>query len=81
MSITNRADNITGLTNEYSSITPPIPKSVKVELTAKCDFKCFYCASANGMREKDDMPLSKFKKLAKEMREAGVEEIGMFYLG
>jgi len=79
--MTDKVDNITGLTEEYSSVTPPIPKSVKIELTAKCDFKCFYCATGNSLRTKDEMPLEEFKRLAKEMREAGVEELGMFYLG
>ena len=79
--IIDRVDNITGLTEEYASITPPIPKSVKIELTARCDLKCFFCATGNSLKDKGDMPLEEFKRLAKEIREAGVEELGVFYLG
>jgi len=40
--ITDRVDNITRIPEEYRSALPPAPKSVKIELTANCDFKCFY---------------------------------------
>ena len=44
MGITDRIDRITLLTDDYRSETPPVPKSVKIELTARCDFRCFFCA-------------------------------------
>jgi len=79
--ITDRIDRITLLTDEYRSAAPPIPKSVKIELTARCDFKCFFCASHMRLRDKSDMPWPFFARIVKEMREAGVEELGVFYLG
>jgi hypothetical protein len=79
--ITDRIDRITLLTDEYRSPAPPIPKSVKIELTARCDFKCFFCASHMRLREKSDMPWPFFARVVKEMREEGVEELGVFYLG
>ena len=33
--ITERIDRITLLTDAYRSTTPPVPKSVKIELTAR----------------------------------------------
>lgn len=54
-SITARIDRITLLTDNYRSPTPPVPKSVKIELTARCDFQCFFCASAMRPRKKSDM--------------------------
>jgi MoaA/NifB/PqqE/SkfB family radical SAM enzyme len=50
-------------------------------LTARCDFDCFFCASGARLRDKSDMDFDLYKRLVKEMREAGVEELGVFYLG
>ena len=80
-SITERIDAITLLTDDRKAQILKAPKSVKIELTARCDFKCFFCASAQRLREKSDMDFDLFKRLCMEMREAGVEELGVFYLG
>jgi hypothetical protein len=79
--ITERIDRITKLTRTYRSITPPVPKSVKIELTARCDFQCFFCASAMRLREKAEIDPDFYRRILKQMRDLGVEEIGLFYLG
>ena len=79
--ITDRIDAITKIDPAHLGTYIPAPKSVKIELTARCDFKCFFCASAQRLREKADMQLDEFTRLAYEMRDAGVEELGLFYLG
>jgi len=79
--ITERIDRITLLTDEFKSPTPPVPRSVKIELTARCDFQCFFCASHMRLREKSDMSWPFFTRIVREMRAAGVEELGVFYLG
>ena len=79
--ITERIDRITLLTPEYRSATPPVPKSVKIELTARCDFQCFFCASAMRLREKADIDPAFFRRILADMRKLGVEEIGLFDLG
>lgn len=81
MGITERIDRITLLTDPYRSETPPVPRSVKIELTARCDFRCFFCASHMRLRAKSDMDEGLFRRLALEMREDGVQELGLFYLG
>jgi len=81
LSITERIDAITKIDPERLSETPPVPKSVKIELTARCDFKCFFCASHQRLRDKADMDFDLFKRLASEMRREGVDELGLFYLG
>jgi hypothetical protein len=81
MGITERIDRITLLTDEYRHAAPPVPKSVKIELTARCDFQCFFCASAMRLRDKADIDPAFFRRILKEMRALGVEEIGLFYLG
>ncbi len=80
-SITERIDRITLLTNEYRTAAPPVPRSVKIELTARCDFQCFFCASAMRLREKAEIDPEFFRRVLKQMRALGVEEIGLFYLG
>lgn len=79
--ITERIDAITRIPPEYRSETPPCPRSVKIELTARCDFQCFFCATGFKLRRKADMDWGLLTRLLREMRDAGVEEIGMFYLG
>jgi len=79
--ITERIDAITGMTPEYTGERLPPPKSVKIELTARCDFNCFFCASGQRLRDRKDMDFGMFMRLAKEMREVGVQELGLFYLG
>ncbi len=81
MTISQRVDNITRIAPEYRCVAPPCPKSVKIELTARCDFKCFFCATGFKLRQTGDMDWDLLCRLLREMRNAGVEEIGMFYLG
>jgi len=79
--ITERIDRITQLEAAYRSPTPPVPRSVKIELTARCDFQCFFCASAMRLRDKGEIDPDFFRRILREMRALGVEEIGLFYLG
>ena len=80
-SIISRIDAITGIESKYMHTILPAPRSVKIELTAICDLKCFFCATSKRLREKNHMDYEFFKKIAKDMRDSGVEELGMFYLG
>ncbi|MBI2241099.1 MAG: radical SAM protein [Magnetospirillum gryphiswaldense] len=79
--ITQRIDNITLIPQHFHSATPPCPPSVKIELTARCDLACFFCATSQRLRDKRDMDWDFLMRLMGEMRHAGVEELGMFYLG
>jgi radical SAM protein with 4Fe4S-binding SPASM domain len=80
--ITDRIDGITLVRPEQKRQDPPAPKSVKIELTGRCNYRCGFCAlRTRKVQPKGDMDLEFFKKITNEMREAGVEEIGCFYLG
>jgi MoaA/NifB/PqqE/SkfB family radical SAM enzyme len=79
--ITTRIDAITRIPAEYQGPTPPLPRSVKIELTARCDFNCFFCATAKRLRHKADIDESFYRRIVREMRDEGVEELGVFYLG
>lgn len=79
--ISERIDAITHIPETYRKTICPPPKSVKIELTGLCNFACTFCARSEKLRKQDEMDKDLFKRLAKEMREAGVEELGLFYLG
>ena len=79
--ITSRIDAITELNNDYRRVAPPIPRSVKIELTARCDLNCFFCATAKRLRHKADMDRDFYERIVRELRDEGVQELGVFYLG
>lgn len=81
MTITDRIDSITKISPKYLASFLPAPRSVKIELTGRCNFACSFCARSMILRDQKDMSKEEFFRLAKEMREAGVEELGLFYLG
>lgn len=73
---------MTHIPQEYLRPDPPAPRSVKIEITGKCNYRCGFCAlRTRESQPKDSMDMSLFKRITREMREAGVEEIGVFYLG
>lgn len=80
--ITDRIDNITRIPAEYQNAHLPAPKSVKIEISPRCNYRCGFCAlRTREVQPKWDMDFGLFKRITREMREAGVEEIGVFYLG
>ncbi len=84
MNITERIDNITHIPTEYKDSKPPCPKSVKIELTGRCNYRCGFCALRmrdEQPKQSDDMNIDFFKGITREMFGSGVEEIGLFYLG
>jgi len=82
MSITDRIDAITLIPDEYRATVLPAPKSVKIELTGRCNLACSFCALRTRTKQpKGDMDFALFERVTREMRDAGVQEIGMFYLG
>lgn len=82
MTISERIDAVTLVEGEYLNTVLPAPKSVKIELTARCNLRCNFCSLRNReVQPKDDMPIEFFKRITTEMRDAGVEEIGCFYIG
>ncbi|HSN41251.1 MAG TPA: radical SAM protein [Burkholderiales bacterium] len=82
MTITERIDNITRIPAQYLNSALPAPKSVKIEISPRCNYRCGFCAlRTREAQPKWDMDFGLFKRITKEMRDAGVEEIGVFYLG
>lgn len=79
--ITDRIDAITGISPEYRVPNPPCPKSVKIELTGRCNFNCFFCAHAQGLREVNTIDRDFYEKIALDLVQSGVRELGLFFLG
>ena len=82
MQITERIDAVTKIPQEFLREDPPAPRSVKIELSGRCNYRCGFCAlRTREVQPKHDMDFALFKRITREMRDAGVEEIGVFYLG
>lgn len=80
--ITNKIDAITGMADIHRTPKPPCPRSVKIELTARCNLQCSFCATSSGLRDKRDMDFDFYADhLLPMLRSSGVDEVGMFFLG
>jgi MoaA/NifB/PqqE/SkfB family radical SAM enzyme len=79
--ITDRIDAITKIPAEYLRADPPAPRSVKIELTQRCNYRCAFCALQFREDSTMDMDWPLFQRITTEMREAGVVEIAPFYIG
>jgi MoaA/NifB/PqqE/SkfB family radical SAM enzyme len=82
MTITSRIDSVTRIPATHLKAKAPAPKSVKIEISPRCNYRCGFCALRTRENQpKWDMDFELFKRITREMREAGVQEIGCFYLG
>ena len=80
MTITQRIDAITRIAPEYRGVFIPAPKSVKIELTANCNYKCSFCVKSL-RADNGEMDRKFYSRIIREMRDSGVEELGVFYIG
>lgn len=60
-------------------ICPP-PKSLKIELSSKCNLQCDFCYNKNSAR-KSFLDFSDYEKIIKEAAELGIEQVGLLFLG
>ncbi|MGZ5036904.1 MAG: radical SAM/SPASM domain-containing protein [Usitatibacter sp.] len=79
--ITSRIDAITKIPVRYLAETLPAPRSVKIELTSQCNYRCGFCAHRLRMKARGEMDRPFFERIVGEMVDAGVEELGVFYIG
>jgi hypothetical protein len=79
--ITDRISKTYNVPEGYLSETPPVPRSVKIEITSRCDFKCFFCEHTFRDDEHKDIAPALLYKLLEELSEVGVEEVGLFWIG
>jgi radical SAM protein with 4Fe4S-binding SPASM domain len=81
MKTSERVNRITDIPPAYRNPVCPAPKSVKIELTGRCNFKCGFCAHVQRLRLVGEMNIALYTKLVWALVAAGVEELGVFYLG
>lgn len=79
--ITERIERLRTLDGALRSPVPPPPRSAKLELTSRCNYACRFCASHLRSGRQHDMPWPLYTRLARELREAGVDQLGLFYIG
>jgi len=80
-SITRRIDAVTGIPQRYLAARLPAPRAVKIELTSQCNYRCGFCAHRLRMKKRGEMDMPFFQRVVGEMVDAGVEELGVFYIG
>jgi MoaA/NifB/PqqE/SkfB family radical SAM enzyme len=79
-SIEDRIDNVTGLPEGYRAEIVPAPISVKLELTSRCNYRCSFCVKSI-RPDSADMDRAFFSRIIRELKDAGVRELGMFFIG
>ncbi len=78
--ITLRIDNVTGIPPSHRAEVIPPPRSVKVELTSRCNYVCSFCVKSL-LPSNDDMKREDFSRWMRDLHSYGVVEAGMFFLG
>lgn len=78
--ITSRIDAVTRIPDTHLMVAPPAPRSVKIELTANCNYRCSFCVKSI-RPDNGEMDRKLFSRVIREMRDSGVEELGLFYIG
>ncbi|HUL94928.1 MAG TPA: radical SAM protein [Usitatibacter sp.] len=79
--ITSRIDAVTRIPASHLTDAPPPPRAVKIELTSQCNYRCGYCAHRLRMKKRGEMEWDLYTRLVGEMVDAGVEELGLFFIG
>ena len=80
--------NIKQRTAETSRVTaelrvdrPPFPKKAKIEVSSRCDLKCFFCQHTDDTQKHGDIEPALLSRILRELREVGVEDLGLFWIG
>jgi len=79
--ITERIDAVTGIPASHREARPPSPRAVKIELTSQCNYRCGFCAHRLRLKNRGEMSWPLYTRLVGEMVDAGVEELGLFFIG
>ena len=79
--ITSRIDAVTRIPITYLAPDPPPPKAVKIELTSQCNYRCGYCAHQLRLKKRGEMSWPLYTRVVGEMVDAGVVELGLFFIG
>lgn len=80
MTIIERLDQVQSLQGRLTAVAP-IPTSVKLETTTLCNHDCSYCSRQYRDRQHGVMSWEFYVRILGEMKEAGVKQVGLFFLG
>jgi MoaA/NifB/PqqE/SkfB family radical SAM enzyme len=80
VSILERLDQVQDLKGRLTAVAP-VPRSVKLETTTLCNHACSYCSRQYREREHGTMSWEFYLRILDEMKEAGVQQVGLFFLG
>src|SRR3990167_4294179 len=80
MSILDRLDQVQSLEGRLTAVAP-IPTSIKIECTTKCQHRCSYCSRNYHDRKFGDMNKDFYQDILDQLKEAGVKQVGPFFLG
>ena len=80
MSITSRIDAVTKIGEKYLGTVLPSPRSVKWELNTACNYSCSFCVRNIRKNENKVVSRSFYSRVVRELKAAGVEELGLFYI-
>ena len=78
--ITDRIDAVTKIPATHLRADPPAPRSVKIELTASCNYRCSFCVKSI-RPDNGEMDRALFSLIIRDLHSSGVEELGLFYIG
>ena len=68
------------ITSDFLNEKPPFPKKAKIEITTRCDLKCYHCKLTHNNPQKE-MPEFLVKKILQDLKNIGVEHVGLFWMG
>jgi MoaA/NifB/PqqE/SkfB family radical SAM enzyme len=66
---------------EYKKERPPFPKRAKIEITNRCDHKCYHCQNTYYSGKYQDIDKDLLFRIIKELKELHVEQLGLFWMG
>lgn len=79
--ITDKIAETSNIPQDILQEYPPFPRKAKIEVTSRCDLKCFFCSTHYKTHRKGTIDPQLLYRILTEMREIGVEEVGLFWLG
>jgi len=80
MTISQRIDAITAIPPSHRHEVIPAPRSCKIETGKGCNYSCSFCVRSIRVNDKGEMDRKLFSRIIRELRAAGVEELGLFYI-
>lgn len=76
-----RVAKLKTLEGSARSVRPPMPKSAKLEITSRCHMRCSFCAATRRQRACGDITPAVSDMAMGALARAGVEHLGLFYIG